>query len=127
MASSCGIRQIVTSGNNKIDADIARDGIEHVHVERRRSLTPRLRELRADGFHLIGLEQTTASKSLYEFRFPRQMVLVRGHEREGLDDTSIQMMDDLIEIPVYGLPYSYNVVTAATMALYEYCKQFPDG
>ena len=26
-------------------------------------------------------------------------------------------------IPVFGLPYSYNVATATAMALYEYCRQ----
>ena len=27
----------------------------------------------------------------------------------------------------WGLPYSYNVATAASLALYEYCRQFPSG
>ena len=38
-----------------------------------------------------------------------------------------RLLDDVVEIPVYGLPYSYNVVTAATMAMYEYCRQYPKG
>jgi len=29
----------------------------------------------------------------------------------------------VIEIPVFGLPYSYNVATATALALYEYCRQ----
>ena len=33
-------------------------------------------------------------------------------------------LDDVIEIPVYGLPHSFNAATAAAMALYEYCRQF---
>jgi tRNA G18 (ribose-2'-O)-methylase SpoU len=37
------------------------------------------------------------------------------------------LLDEVVEIPVYGLPYSYNVVTAATMAMYEYCRQYPTG
>ncbi len=37
------------------------------------------------------------------------------------------MLDDVVEIPVWGMPYSYNVATATTMAIYEYCKQFPMG
>jgi tRNA G18 (ribose-2'-O)-methylase SpoU len=39
----------------------------------------------------------------------------------------LALVDDVIEIPVYGMPYSYNVVTATTMAVYEYLRQFPDG
>jgi tRNA G18 (ribose-2'-O)-methylase SpoU len=36
-------------------------------------------------------------------------------------------LDDVIEIPVYGQPYSFNVATATTMAVYEYCRQYPNG
>jgi hypothetical protein len=28
---------------------------------------------------------------------------------------------------VWGMPFSYNVATATTMAVYEYCKQYPGG
>jgi tRNA G18 (ribose-2'-O)-methylase SpoU len=76
---------------------------------------------------MVGLEQTKHSVNLHEFQFPRQMVLVVGHERIGIDASSLPLMDDVIEIPVYGMPYSYNVATATTMALYEYCKQYPLG
>jgi tRNA G18 (ribose-2'-O)-methylase SpoU len=44
-----------------------------------------------------------------------------------LTDDVLARLDDVVEIPVWGLPYSYNVATAATMALYEYCRQFPAG
>lgn len=76
---------------------------------------------------MVGLEQTTRSQNLHHYHFHRKTVLCLGHERDGMEQESIDLMDDLIEIPVYGLPYSYNVVTATTMAVYEYCRQFPNG
>jgi tRNA G18 (ribose-2'-O)-methylase SpoU len=39
----------------------------------------------------------------------------------------LNVLDDVIEIPVYGQPYSFNVATATTMAVYEYCRQYPNG
>ena len=39
----------------------------------------------------------------------------------------LKLLDDVVEIPVWGMPYSYNVATATTMALYEYCRQYPAG
>jgi tRNA G18 (ribose-2'-O)-methylase SpoU len=30
----------------------------------------------------------------------------------------------VVEIPVYGLPYSFNAATATSMAIYEYCRQY---
>ena len=86
-----------------------------------------LRELKQAGYRLVGLEQTTGSVNLHQYVFPRRMALVVGNERQGLSDDLLELMDDVVEIPVWGLPYSYNVATAATMALYEYCRQYPAG
>jgi tRNA G18 (ribose-2'-O)-methylase SpoU len=118
---------MIVAGQAKVDPKIARDGAEHVEVERRRSLPPLLKKLKSQGYQLVGLEQTTNSHSLYEYRFPHKCALVIGHERLGIPDDELTLLDDAIEIPVYGLPYSYNVVTATTMAMYEYCKQYPTG
>lgn len=86
-----------------------------------------LKSLRDDGFHLVGLEQTTNSQTLHEFKFVRKTAIVVGNERLGLTEDALSLLDSVVEIPVYGLPYSYNVATATTMALYEYCRQFQSG
>lgn len=118
---------MIACGNPKIDRKIARDGAEQIQLEVRRSLPPVLKSLKAEGFHLVGLEQTSDSHNIHEFRFHRRTALVIGHERLGIDDVALKLIDKAIEIPVYGLPYSYNVATATSMALYEYCRQFPSG
>jgi tRNA G18 (ribose-2'-O)-methylase SpoU len=127
LAGCCAVEKIIASGKGKIDPVIARDAMTHVAVERRRSLLPVLKKLRADGYRLVGLEQTDRSTLIHDYRFPRRTALVIGHERLGIADDQLSMLDDIIELPVYGLPYSLNVVTATTMAVYEYCKQFPSG
>jgi tRNA G18 (ribose-2'-O)-methylase SpoU len=111
----------------KIDATIARDAAEQVEIVRRRSSPHALKELSGDGYQLVGLEQTTNSINIHEFQFSRKTVLVVGHERTGLPDEVLRILDHVVEIPVWGLPYSYNAATAVTMALYEYCRQFPRG
>lgn len=126
-ASCCGVQRIIACGNPKIDPKIARDGAEQVQLEVRRSLPPVLKSLRREGYHLVGLEQTSDSRNIHEYSFQRRTALVIGHERLGIDDASLRMLDAAIEIPVWALPYSYNVATAASMALYEYCRQFPSG
>jgi len=127
LAGCAGVEKIVTCGTAKIDATIARNGEQHVVVERRRTLLPVLRKLKQNGYRLVGLEQTDRSQILFDYSFVRRSALVIGHERFGIIHGELEMMDDLIEIPVYGLPHSYNVVTATTMAIYEYCRQFPSG
>jgi tRNA G18 (ribose-2'-O)-methylase SpoU len=126
-AGCCGIERMIVIGPGKLDRKIARDGADTVRVETHRTLPPVLDELRSDGYRLVGLEQATNSQSLHEYGFVRKTALVVGNERTGLTEEELRRLDDVVEIPVWGLPYSYNVATATAMALYEYCRQFPEG
>jgi len=107
--------------------DIARDAATFVTLERHRTLPPVLRKLKAEGYRLVGLEQTENSRWLYDYVFARKTVLVIGNERTGIAPEVLELLDDVVEIPVYGLPYAHNVATAVAIALYEYCRQYPVG
>jgi tRNA G18 (ribose-2'-O)-methylase SpoU len=124
-AGCCGIERMIVCGNARLDRTIARDGADSVELEVRNSLPPVLKALRREGYRLVGLEQTTNSSDLHTYAFPRRVALVIGNERSGLTPEELELMDDCVEIPVWGLPYSYNVATATSMALYEYCRQYP--
>ena len=126
-AGCCGIGKVIACGHAKIDRTVARDGADQVEIEVHRTLPPVLKELRQQGYKLIGLEQTTNSQNLHTFAFPRKTAIVIGNERSGLTEEELKYLDACVEIPVWGLPHSYNVATATAMALYEYCKQYPDG
>jgi tRNA G18 (ribose-2'-O)-methylase SpoU len=126
-AGCCGIARVIACGNAKALDKIARDGADRVELEVHRTFLPVLKSLKGDEYRLVGLEQTTGSKSLHEYRFERRTALVIGNERLGLTDEELSIVNDVVEIPVFGLPYSYNVHTATAMALYEYCKQYPRG
>lgn len=126
-AGCCGVTRLITCGNPKIDSTIARDSTDVLEIEKRRSLAPVLRTLRTEGYAVVGLEQTTNSVNLHDYAFPRRTALVIGNERLGLTGEELSHVDTCVEIPVWGLPHSYNVATATAMALYEYCKQYPRG
>jgi tRNA G18 (ribose-2'-O)-methylase SpoU len=126
-AGCAGVERVICCGNAKITGKIARDGADTVRVEVHRTLPPLLRELKQAGYRLVGVEQTTGSQNLHSYRFERKTALVIGNERLGLTVEELALVDDVVEIPVYGLPHAYNVATATAMALYEYCRQFPEG
>lgn len=126
-AGCCAVPRLVTAGAAKLDPEIARDAVDTVTLDVRRTLPPALKELRAEGYRLVGLEQTTDSHDLHHYAFDRRTALVVGNERTGLTDELLALLDETVEIPVWGLPHSYNAATAACMAMYEYCRQFPDG
>lgn len=126
-AGCCGVQRMICCGNAKVIGKIARDAGEVLHIEVHRTLPPVLEKLRQEQYQLVGLEQTSHAKLIWEFAFPRRMALVVGNERSGIEDEVLRLLDGVVEIPVYGRPYAHNAATAAAMALYEYCRQHPRG
>lgn len=126
-AGCCGLTRLVACGSGRIDRTIARDGADQVRIEVHRTLRPVLRRLKEEGYTLVGLEQAEGAVCLHTYRFPRRTALVIGNERLGLSAEELAWMDAVVEIPVWGRPPAYNVANATAMALYEYCRQWPEG
>ncbi len=134
-AGCCGVRTIVCCGQAKIIDKIARDAFDDgegdwsggLEIRVHRTLLHPLLELRRDGYRLVGLEQTNDAQCIFDYNYPRRSVLVVGNERHGMSEEILAVMDDIIEIPVYGLPHAFNAATAASLAMYEYCRQYPRG
>jgi tRNA G18 (ribose-2'-O)-methylase SpoU len=126
-AGCCGAAKLICCGNAKVIGKIARNAEDVLPVEVHRTLLPVLKRLRSEDYRLIGLEQTGDSQCLYDFRFPRKTVLVVGNERLGIGEEILRILDAVVEIPVYGRPYAHNAATAAAIALYEFCRQYPRG
>ena len=126
-AGCFGVRRMIVCGRPKLDRDITRDAVEQVQLECHRTLPPVLVRLKAEGYQLVGLEQTTNSQCIYEFPFPLRTALVIGHERQGITDEVLQLLDHVIEIPLFGVPHALNVATAASIAIYEYCRYVGQG
>lgn len=95
-----------------------------------------LRRRRDEGYHIVGLEQTSSSESLLEYQFPPSAtfmsddvnntggtVLLLGKEKEGIPIEFLQMVDQCIEIPQYGIIRSLNVHVSGAIAIWEYTKQ----
>src|SRR5437660_7016101 len=95
-AGCCGITRLIACGSPKIDRTIARDGADQVQIEVHRTLAPVLKELKAEGYVIVGLEQATNSVSLHDYAFPRRTALVIGNERLGLTEEELSLVDAAI-------------------------------
>ncbi len=120
-----GIGRVIACGAAGIHGKIARDGAERVEISVHRSLPPVLERLHDEGYEIVGLEQTTGSESLFTARFAAKTVLVIGNERTGLTQEELDRLDRVVEIPMAGMPHSLNAATSASVAIYEYCRQWP--
>ncbi len=126
-AGACAVARLILTGNPSLVSKIARDAVSELEISVHRSLKPVLLRLRNEDYRLVGLEQATNSRIIHDYQFRRRTALVIGNERTGLTPDILEILDDVVEIPVYGLPHSFNVATATGMTLYEYCRQFPGG
>jgi len=150
-ASSCmGVTRLILCGTSKLWPHISRQGFdteeEAVDLEMakrndtqaltlhgmditlHRSLLPVLQKLKREhGYSIVGLEQTSTSKSSYDFKWPHKTVLVVGNESSGISQDILDVCDATVEIPLYGLPFSLNVSHALAIALSSYCQQYPSG
>ncbi|XP_051205949.1 uncharacterized protein [Lolium perenne] len=79
---------------------------------------------RAEGYTVVGLEQTAHSVALDEFVFPEKTVVVLGREKEGIPvDVIQQVVDVCVEIPQLGVVRSLNVHVSAAIAIWDYTRQ----
>lgn len=97
--------------------------IDEVHTA---ALLPWLEARRAEGYTLVGVEQTSESLVLPEYKFPSKCVLVLGKEKEGIPADILLALDGTVEIPQLGLVRSLNVHVSGAIAIYEYSRQIHD-
>lgn len=79
---------------------------------------PDFKQLRSDGFRIVGLEQDASSIMLPEYKPSQKIALLLGEEVEGITAELRKECDDLIEIPMEGQKESFNVSVATGIALY---------
>ncbi len=76
-------------------------------------------DLKRQGRQIVVLEQTTAAIDYRRasYRFP--LVLIVGHEYQGVAEELVALADLAIELPMHGVKHSLNVSVAFGVAIYE--------
>lgn len=80
---------------------------------------PRVRALKEKGWRVVALEQGEGSVSWRAADYALPLVLLLGHEREGVRDGLLELADEIAELPVRGITNSLNVAMCASVVLYE--------
>lgn len=98
---------------------VAEGGAEHVPVVSVPSLPTALQAFADHGFAIIGAD-TRAQLELHAFKWPKRVVLVLGHEREGLGKPVRDACSTLVRIAGAQTVESLNVSVAAGVLLASY-------
>lgn len=101
-------------------AKVALGAQEFVPWEQTKSLTRLINKLRREKVRIVALENNVNYKIIplpkYKAKFP--MTLISGEETKGHTKKTLELVDDIIEIPMQGQKESLNVSVACGIALY---------
>ncbi|XP_077287780.1 tRNA (guanosine(18)-2'-O)-methyltransferase TARBP1 [Arctopsyche grandis] len=125
-----GVKQLVMSSTKYIqDKQFQSLSVSSEHwvniseVQPGSDLKDYLLEMKRKGYKIIGAEQSSSSVKLTQFAFPKDMILLLGHEKEGISPDLLGILDDCVEIPQQGMVRSLNVHVTASIFIWEYSRQ----
>jgi 23S rRNA (guanosine2251-2'-O)-methyltransferase len=87
--------------------------------------TVALRKLRAEGYVVVLVEQTSSSQALHQFDISdtKKYCLVFGNEVNGISEECIPLADASLEIPQFGTKHSLNVSVCLGIVAWEFFKK----
>lgn len=95
-------------------------GIDKVHLHYIKHADTWLRTMRADNWHIIGVELAHDAVQLAKLRRQsRRNILVCGNESTGIPKTAWEYFHEIVEIPMRGCGNSLNVSVAASLVAYK--------
>ena len=96
----------------------------YVHWQRHEATVDALRQLKLRNIPIIALETRPGAATMQQFRWPRPVALVLGHEVVGVSEEALQMADYCLQIPMFGVKNSLNVASAFAVVAYDIVGQF---
>lgn len=76
--------------------------------------------VKEQGYTLVGVEQTSESKSLKKELFnDTPIALIFGNEVDGVSDEVLSACDYCVEIPQFGTKHSFNISVSVALVLWE--------
>lgn len=82
-----------------------------------------LAELRERNIPIFSVELTDDAQDFQETEYPKELALVFGHEKNGVDEDILQESDQKIFVPMRGKKESLNVANCASIVLYEITRE----
>ncbi len=106
---------------------------QSVHWEYVQNSLEVIQRLEKQNIHVLALEQTDESISLFEFKPKknRHYALVLGNEIQGVHQRTLDRVQGAIEIPQFGTKHSFNVSNSASIFMWDFfykvCTSKIDG
>jgi len=85
-----------------------------------------IKHLKTQGYQIVACEQDKNSISWEKAIYRKPVALILGSESGGIDKNVLKLCHHIIEIPVYGINHSLNVLVAASILSYSIVTQIKE-
>lgn len=86
-----------------------------------------LSKLKKDGYNIIACEQSPKSVLYTKAKYQFPLAIVAGSESNGVGESTLKLCDQIIEIPMYGINKSLNVLLATAIISYKAINKLKIG
>lgn len=132
LADAFNVEKIIFCGtpfnpeNNRLKKT-ARSTLKNVAYEFQENSIEAIEKLKELNYAVFALEITSDSQALGSINFEKEskIVLIIGNERNGIEDSLLEISDKKVHIEMFGNNSSMNVAQATGIALYEITKSLP--
>src|SRR3990167_4018939 len=83
-----------------------------------------IQKLQKQGVKIVAVEQDVRSKPFYQVRYAFPLAIVVGHESNGVSKEVLDIADMIVELPMWGINKSLNVMVSLGIVLYEVMEQY---
>jgi len=78
-----------------------------------------LNQLKKDGFQIVACEQSSKSIHYQKAKYQFPLAIVAGSESNGISKETLDLTDIIVEIPMYGINISLNVLVATSVICFH--------
>lgn len=82
-------------------------------------------QLKKDGYQVIACEQDKNSVNFQKAKYKFPVAIIAGSEMEGIKPETLKLVDQIIEIPMYGVNKSLNTLVATSIIGFDIVSKLP--
>jgi len=76
-------------------------------------------KLKKEGYQIVACEQNKTSVDYKKAKYQIPVALIAGSESSGISQDVLKKVDQIVEIPMYGINISLNVLVATSIIGYD--------
>ena len=78
-----------------------------------------IKQLKSEGYQIVACEQDKTSIDYHQAKYQTPIALIAGSESTGISPQILKTVDQIVEIPMYGINISLNVLVATSIIGYN--------